>query len=73
MKHIITKHKIRYKVQEILCTHNKLVTIPMYNGHPYFSLKNLGKKCIIHGKIWVVVNIKVFPYDRKMRRNSENK
>ena len=25
---------------------------PMYNVHPYFSLKNLGKKvCIIHGKI----------------------
>ena len=43
----------------ILCTlHMGLldpwyVTItPMYNMHPYFSLKNLGKKvCIIHGKI----------------------
>ena len=24
----------------------------MHNAHPYFSLKNLGKKtCIIHGKI----------------------
>ena len=26
--------------------------LPMYNAHPYFSLKNLGKKVhIIHGKI----------------------
>ena len=29
-----------------------LVLISMYNAHPCFSLKNLGKKvCIIHGKI----------------------
>ena len=28
---------------------------PIYNVHPYFSLKILGKKiCIIHGKIWSV-------------------
>ena len=27
----------------------------MYNVHPYFSLKILGKKmCIIHGKIWYI-------------------
>ena len=26
--------------------------LPVYNAHPYFSLKNLGKKvCIIHDKI----------------------
>ena len=25
--------------------------LPMYDTHPYFSLKNLGKNvCIIHGK-----------------------
>ena len=30
--------------------------IPMYNKHPYFSLKNLGKKVhIIHGKIQYAV------------------
>ena len=28
----------------------------MYNVHPYFSLKNLGKKvCIISGKIWYLL------------------
>ena len=28
------------------------LVVPMYNAHPYFSLKNLGKKVhIIHGKI----------------------
>ena len=28
------------------------LALPMYNAHPYFSLKNLGKKVlIIHGKI----------------------
>ena len=33
----------------------KLV-IPMYNVHPSFSLKNLGKNvCIIHGKICYVI------------------
>ena len=27
------------------------LVLPMYNVHPYFSLKNLGKKVsIIHGK-----------------------
>ena len=32
-------------------TNTKLV-LPMYNVHPYFSLKNLNQKvCIIHGKI----------------------
>ena len=26
--------------------------LPMYNAHPHFSFKNLGRKvCIIHGKI----------------------
>ena len=25
----------------------KLV-LPMYNVHPYFSLKNLGKKCVLY-------------------------
>ena len=43
MLQIITKHKNRYKVFQAL---------PMYNAHPYFSLKNLGKNVhIIHGKI----------------------
>ena len=29
------------------------LVLPMYNVHPYFSLKNLGKKvCIISGKTW---------------------
>ena len=26
--------------------------IPMRNVHPYFSLKNLCKKCTLHSKIW---------------------
>ena len=30
----------------------------MYNVHPYFSLKNLGKKVsIMHGKIWYLTMI----------------
>ena len=34
------------------------LVLPMYNVHPYFSLKNLGKKVsIIHGKIWYSVSI----------------
>ena len=29
------------------------LVLPMYNVHPYFPLKNLGKKMrIIHSKIW---------------------
>ena len=29
------------------------LVLPMYNTHPYFSLKILGKKmCVIHSKIW---------------------
>ena len=29
----------------------------MYNAHPYFSLKSLGKKVRhIHGKIWYLRN-----------------
>ena len=29
------------------------LVVSMYNVHPYFSLKNVGKTvCIIHGKIW---------------------
>ena len=35
MWQIITKHKNRYKVFQ---------AVPMYNVHPYFLLKNLGKK-----------------------------
>ena len=32
-----------------------ITTIPMYNRHAQFSLKNLGKEVhIIHGKIWGV-------------------
>ena len=28
------------------------LVLPMFNAHPYFSLKNLGKKVhIIHGKM----------------------
>ena len=43
MKEIITKHKNKYKVFQLL---------PIYNVHLYFFLKNLGKKMhIIHGKI----------------------
>ena len=35
----------------IMHTH-VLILIPIYNAHPYFSLKSLGKKvCIMHGKI----------------------
>ena len=30
-----------------------VIITPMYNVHPYFSLKNLSKKFhVIHGKIW---------------------
>ena len=30
------------------------LVLPMYDAHPYFSLKSLCKKmCFIHGKIWV--------------------
>ena len=30
------------------------LVLPMYNAHPYFSLKNLGKNVrIVHGKIQV--------------------
>ena len=29
------------------------LVLPMYNVHPYFSLKNLGQTMlIIHSKIW---------------------
>ena len=29
------------------------LVLPMYNAHPYFCLKNLGKKvCTSYGKIW---------------------
>ena len=29
------------------------LVLPMYNAHPYFSLKFLGKKVhIIHSKMW---------------------
>ena len=37
MLQIITKHRNRYKVFQILLK---------YNAHPYFSLKNLGKKSV---------------------------
>ena len=31
------------------------LVLPMYNVHPYFSLKNLGPElCITYGKIWYV-------------------
>ena len=27
----------------------------MYNAHPYFSLKKLGRKvCVVHGKMWLL-------------------
>ena len=35
-----------------VCNH---YAMPMYNVHPYLSQKNLGKKCIIHGKIGVYI------------------
>ena len=45
------KTQEQIQAQEILCTCNKLALL-MYNAHPYFSLKNLGKKvCIINSKI----------------------
>ena len=37
MQQLITKHKNRHKVFQVL---------PMYNMHPYFSLKNLGKRSV---------------------------
>ena len=44
MEQILTKHKNRYKVFQVL---------PMNNVHPYFSLKNLGENVrIIHNRIW---------------------
>ena len=31
------------------------LVLPMYNAHPYFSIKNLDKKMhIIHGGIWYI-------------------
>ena len=30
-----------------MCIDTELV-LPVYNGHPYFSLKNLGKKCAFY-------------------------
>ena len=31
------------------------LVLPMYNAHPYFPLKNFGKKVsIIHSKIWYI-------------------
>ena len=47
----------------VICTHSfnmsahytQVLILPMYNAHPCFSLKNLGKTlCIIHGKIQYV-------------------
>ena len=33
------------------------LVLPMYNVHPYFSLKNLGKNVyIIHSKIWYFIS-----------------
>ena len=61
MSQIITKHKNRYKVQEILTRIKNIyidteLLLPMYNAHPYFSLKNLGKSmCILLGKIPLAV------------------
>ena len=46
----------RYKVQEIFKRIKNIyidteLVLPMYNAHPYFSLKNLGKKVhIIHSR-----------------------
>ena len=39
MYQITTKHKNRYKVFQVS---------PLYNAHPYFSIKNLGKKCALY-------------------------
>ena len=34
---------------------------PMYNVHPYFSLKNLGKKVsIVHGKIPYIISFGLY-------------
>ena len=44
---MITKHKNRHKVFEV---------IPTYNEHPFCSLKNWGKKVhIVHSKIWYML------------------
>ena len=30
-----------------------VLVLPIYNAHPYFSLKTLGQKvCTLHSKIW---------------------
>ena len=37
------------------------LVVPMYNAHPDFSLKNLGKEVyIIHSEIWYVSFFKIF-------------
>ena len=33
--------------------------LPMYNAHPYFPSKIWAKNCIIHGKIWYIISLKV--------------
>ena len=36
------------------------LVLPMYNVHPYFSLRNLGPKvCIIHSKMQVDIPMAV--------------
>ena len=40
-----------------------LALVPMYNTHPYFSLKNLDKKLhIIHDKIQYFLMLKLIIY-----------
>ena len=36
------------------------LVLPMYNAHPYFSFKNLGKKVhIIHSNMWYLFISKI--------------
>ena len=39
---------------------NTVLVLPVYNAHPYFSFKNLGKK--VHGEIWYYY----IPYFKKL-------
>ena len=33
------------------------VVLAMYNEHPYFSPKNLGKQvCVMHGKYYILIS-----------------
>ena len=52
---MITKHKNRYKVFQVL---------PMYNVHPYFSLKNLDKKSVPYTRQNMVSHLFVHSFNQ---------